>query len=214
MNRMLRNKSFLLLAVVLGTASSLDAQDPDTKKKEIEELLAKVKKSDAAVDFTRLRTIASEFDSYVLDADSTSSSKMFAALRAGDEKGALEIAEKRLAQNYLDVDAQFVSMVASDKLGDRPGATHHRYVWKGIIDSILASGDGKTPKTAFKVIAVNEEYTLLHALGLEVQQQSLSHIDEHSFDVLTVLDPKSKEQHEVYFNIDPIWAAETRLFSK
>jgi hypothetical protein len=64
-----------------------------------------------------------------------------------------------------------------------------------------------------QVIFVSEEYALLRSLGLETQQQDLVDRDDgHSFDVLTVSNPKSKAVFKVWFGIDPITAAEMRHF--
>ncbi|HSS75752.1 MAG TPA: DUF4919 domain-containing protein [Thermoanaerobaculia bacterium] len=187
------------------------APKAEAKQKEYDELIARVKKDDASVDFSHLRFLYTELDSYGPDTPDTK--EMFAALRAGDYKKALKQVDVILADYYLDPHAHFVGMIAADKLGDASRSAHHRYVEKGILDSILRSGDGKTSETAYKVIFVSEEYALLRSLGLETQQQDLvDREDGHSFDVLTVSNPKSKAVFKVWFGIDPITAAEMRHF--
>src|SRR5262245_38779163 len=61
------------------------------------------------------------------------------------------------------VDAKVHLMRASLllKVGDVSGHFYHRMVYYGLMTSIVTSGDGKTTKTAYKVISVDEEYTLL-----------------------------------------------------
>jgi len=203
-----------LLSIIAVVTPYVSAQSHKDKQAEFKAVLERVKQSDPSVDFAHLRMLVTELDSYSTPGSGPSRDKMNAALRSKDYKSALKFAEKDLADNYLDIDAQIGAMAAADKLGDDRKAAHHRYVAKGIIDSILSSGDGKAPATAYKVIAVREEYAVLMALGLRPQSQGLNHIDGHHYDVLTAIDPKTNESRTLYFNIDPIWAAETKLFSK
>jgi hypothetical protein len=213
MNRVLRRAASTALAVAVCLASAHAAQDAKAKQKEFDDLLARVKASDESVDFARLRMAATELESYSAYG-SSGGKEMHAALNGGDFKKALDLAGGVLKDNYLDVDAHIVSMIAADKLGDAARSAHHRYVVKGIVDSIAKSGDGKTAETAFKVIAVSEEYALVRVMGLRPQAQALRHADGHSYDVLTVVDPESNTESEIFFNIDPIWRAETKLFEK
>ena len=79
-----------------------------------------------------------------------------------------------------------VEAVADRELGDTGKADFHRAVLNGLIDSILKSGDGKSPKTAWVVISVHEEYVVLQVLGFKPSQQSLLHQDDHSYDEMKV----------------------------
>lgn len=213
-------KPFLIQTIILflglgfWVLSCQAGQGEKVKQAEYDALMAKVKNSDESVDFARLRQLATELDSYAAADHGPSRNNMFAALQRGDYKEAMKLAEKDLAANYLDVDAHIGAMAAAKGIGAASQEAHHRYVAKGIIDSILRSGDGKTPETAFKVIAINEEYATLRVLGLQVQGQALSHAGGHNFDIMTAVDPETKSKREGYFNIDPIWAAESKNFGK
>lgn len=82
------------------------------------------------------------------------------------------------AKNWLDkypVDAKVHLMLANLLLrtGDYQGGVYHRTMFYGLLWSILASGDGKTPKTAYHVIATDEEYTVLNFIGAKLKKQSL-----------------------------------------
>lgn len=205
-----------LLIVALSAAAAhagpkaAKTETQAAKQKEFDELIARVKKDDASVDFSHLRNLYTELDSY--GPLSPDTKEMFAALHDGDYKAALKRVDEILAENYLDTHAHYVGMIAADKLGDASRAAHHRYVEKGILDSILRSGDGKSPDTAYKVIFVSEEYALLRSLGLQSEQQNLIDLGGHTFDVLTASGPKSKSVSKVWFSIDPITAAEERHF--
>ncbi len=67
--------------------------------------------------------------------------------------------------------------------------------YRGLVESVLASGDGKSPQTAFTVISVGEEYAILRALNLRVESQAL--IEGH-IDALTV--EGEHGESTIYFN--------------
>lgn len=82
------------------------------------------------------------------------------------------------AKAWLDkcpVDAKVHLMLANllIRTGDYQGGVYHRSMFYGLLWSILASGDGKTPQTAFHVIATDEEYTVLNFMGAKLKKQSL-----------------------------------------
>ena len=57
--------------------------------------------------------------------------------------------------------------------GEVPEQQYHRAMFYGLMGSITSSGDGKSIETAYKVICVDEEYTLLNYVGAKVNGQSL-----------------------------------------
>src|SRR6266566_5533562 len=73
------------------------------------------------------------------------------------------------------VDAKVHLMLASllIRTGDYPGGVYHRSMFYGLLSSILVSGDGKTPKTAFRVISSDEEYTVMNFIGAKIKNQKL-----------------------------------------
>jgi Domain of unknown function (DUF4919) len=64
----------------------------------------------------------------------------------------------------IDIDAHLIRAVALKELKRLPEAEHHLNWFRGLVDSVLTSGDGKTPQTAFVVISVAEEYSILRVL--------------------------------------------------
>lgn len=145
-------------------------------------------------------TETAEYSPYGSDRDSRQ--KMFAALNAKDYQNALELANKILAGNFLDINAQFGAYVAHRELGDADDAEKHKFFLQGLIRSIEKSGDGKTPATAFVVISTDEEYALLNWQGLRATAQALLNQGGHSYDRMTALNPKTNETTDYYFNID------------
>ena len=74
------------------------------------------------------------------------------------------------------------SVLSAGGDGDVLAAAHHRFMFYGLLESILASGDGRTKASAYHVIAVDEEYTVLNFLGATLKKQSL----DGTLDVLEV----------------------------
>jgi hypothetical protein len=202
-----------ILLVVSWSVGSFAGQSRGNVQKDFDTLLARVKQSDDSVDFAQLRRLYSQTASYSPYGD-LSKKEMYQALERNAFEEAGEFADKALKDNYLNIDAQLVKMTSCDKLQNSTCYSHHKYVAKGIIDSILESGDGKSAKTAWFVISVAEEYAVARVLGLRVVSQALSHAEGHSYDILTVVDSETKEESILYFNIDVIFSAERRLFEK
>ncbi len=173
-------------------------------------LLAKAK-AGQPVDWQELRFAYAESPDFdLLGTKSIEARKaMNAAFRAGDYAGALAQANLILDQNYVDVDAHFVSELVNSKLGNADEAAKQHAIMIGILRSIR-TGDGKTPETALTVIAVSEEYSFIRALGLSRTEQALISAGGHSFDVLSVVDRDGKSE-KLYFLIDRVLAAESAL---
>jgi hypothetical protein len=95
------------------------------------------------------------------------------------------------------VDAQVHMMRASllSKMGKFEDSIRHRSFFYGLMASIVNSGDGKTKETAFKVIAIEEEYTLLNFMGAEMKSQSL----QGNYDVMEV--KMDEGDTTIYFDI-------------
>jgi hypothetical protein len=83
---------------------------------------------------------------------------------------------------------------------------------QGLRDSIFASGDGKTEKTAFVAVTLDEERFVLSTKGLRESAQALLRDDGHSYDLLTGV-AKDGTSAQVYFQIDAMIAAEDRAFA-
>lgn len=72
------------------------------------------------------------------------------------------------------------------------------------IQKIMTKADGLTPKTAFKVSSVKDEYQIVVALGVTVQSQSLV-LQKRAYDMLTVVS-KSGETRELWFDISRFYS--------
>ncbi len=167
--------------------------------------LAKVMADPKTADYLALRmtfTKTASYDPYDKSGEGLKKREaMFAALEAGDDQTALDIATSILDTSYVDMDAQMVAMVSCHALGLEDQKVHHDDVLYGLVTSILDSGDGTSPQTAMVVIDIREEYVLLSMMGLDPGNQALVEADGMTFDRMQVTDPKTGDVMDIYFNV-------------
>lgn len=197
----------VFLSLCAAVPGALLAQE---SKPTYESLLEKVKKQDPGVDFTALRMAYADRPFKKGEgSDPDLRKKLFPALGENPDK-AIEIAGKVLAQNYLDIDAHIVSALAYKDKHDAEREKLHNFVAEGLCRSILASGDGQALESAYVVISVDEEYTILRVLGWRLKEQGLLGEGKHHYDRMDVFNPKTRQQATIYFNIDRPYAAELK----
>ncbi len=119
----------------------------------------------------------------------------FDAVAAEDWVGTLAIADGWLPRCPVDIDLHMLRAVALARL-DRAEESEQQIRWRdGLVGSVLRSGDGRTPETAWVVISIDEEYSILRVLGLKRQSQALT---REGLDRLEV--EREGERHVVYFD--------------
>jgi hypothetical protein len=166
-------------------------------------LLATLKGGDTTIDYGRLRLSYMDSPEYKQAKDTTKEEKgMEAALGQKNFAEALKDAEVVLAGEYVNMDAHFVAYVANKELGSADKAEFHRTVFRGLVDSIMKSGDGKSAEKAWVVISVHEEYVVLRVLGFRPGEQSLLNQDGHAYDVMKVKNEAYGKEATFYFNVD------------
>ena len=202
----MKNLLLALLALICVQPGLSLAAEKDAGA-QYQQLLAAAKAGEP-VDYAALRYAYAATPSASLLNDDTRRA-MFTAANSGDWAGALTFANKVIENNYTDGTAHLVAAIAYKKAGKEEDAKREATIADGLFKSIQ-TGDGLTPETAFTVISVSEEYALLNYMGMDVQSQALSHIGEHSYDVMTVTDESGKT-FVYYFNIDIVWAAEAKM---
>lgn len=123
-------------------------------------------------------------------------------LAKDDFAQAIAEAKKGLAVSKYNIELLIILASAYRAAGDMPHADQTRAQWMSLMDSILRSGDGRDFASAFKVISVDEEYSVIRILKLEVLGQTLIEHEGSEFDAMQVKDPKSGNELTLYFNID------------
>lgn len=187
----------------VATPQKRPAQDRSKNDAAYDALLRRVKDGDKTVDFKELRMAYADSSHYSpYGGDSDAEKAMFTALNSEKWDEALNQSSKILEENYVNINAHIVADIANRKKGVADKADFHTFVAKGLINSIINSGDGKSTDKAFVVISTDEEYTVLRLFGLRPTGQALLNDKGHSFDKLTAVDPKTSDKYEFYFNID------------
>lgn len=137
-------------------------------------------------DFTKMRTEYGERVDFVDICPSNQPGALeTAAQLAGrsDWQGVLALTEPWTKTCPVDVNARYLTAGALLKLGRESEAQEHIRWYRGLMSSILTSGDGRTPETAWVVISIPEEYAVVRALQVRPVEQKLLN---NNIDSLTV----------------------------
>jgi hypothetical protein len=188
-----------LFVVVALTPAAVAQSQPS----EYSTLLASLKAGNTDIDYARLRLSYMDSPEYKAAKDTSKfEDAMSDALNKKDYPAALKDAEAVLDSDYVNIDAHFVAMEANREMGAMDKAQFHITVFRGLIDSIRSSGDGKSIEKAWVVINVHEEYVVLRVLGFNPSQQSLVQKNGHAYDVMKVKSAKDGTEQTFYFNVD------------
>jgi hypothetical protein len=101
------------------------------------------------------------------------------------------------------VDAKFHIYVATALLqqGKSAQAQQHQRWFVGLTDSVLKTGNGKAPETAYVTISIAEEYAVLLRMRLQAESQVLV---DHPFPVDSIsARGENGQTSTIYFN--PSW---------
>lgn len=131
--------------------------------------------------------------------------EMMAAAQAEDHGKVRAKAVEILSARYTDMRAHLYLSMSCEKLRDTACAEQAAFVARGMFQSILKSGDGKTCDTGWDVALISEEYTVLSVMGLRMQQQALINGQNHPCDAMTATNEKG-ESVTHFFKIDRIMA--------
>ena len=195
----------LLLAwLALALLAPVGAEAQDAGPQNYEALLERIKRGDSTVDFAALRQALAASPAYrPYDPEAERLRKeMLTAYAAEDYATAHDRARQLLKANYLEIDGHMVTALVQERLGNSELMRFHQFMAVSLLRSILDSGDGKSPETAYVVIATAEEYAVLNLLGLRPAEQALIHANGHSFDRQRAVDRDSGKPVTLYFNVD------------
>jgi hypothetical protein len=194
------SRLFTIVVVALWTIGIVNAQEKP--KPTYDTILEQVKKSDPKADFLKLRMAFTETAQYSpYGEDTKTRDAMNEAMEQKEYEKAAELAQKILKSKYVDLNAHLVAQRAYTELKKDDQAKYHKYVYDGLLQSILKSGDGKATASAYVVIATDEEYAVLAALGIRPNRQALLSEKGEKFDQMVGIESKSKERVILYFNV-------------
>jgi hypothetical protein len=193
----------LITVCLLAVAALPPAVAALDQPSEYATLLASLKAGETDIDYARLRVSYMDSPEYKKAKDTSKSEKdMMEELNKKDFPAALKDAEKVLESSFVNIDAHYVALEANKEMGATDKAKFHWTVFRGLIDSIRNSGDGKSMEKAWVVINVHEEYVILRVLGFRPGMQSLENKDGHAYDVMKVKSEDDGTEQTFYFNVD------------
>ena len=164
-------------------------------------LVAQAEAGDPKTDFRALRFAWLDSAARRSAADPSAAQKtMHDAAVAADNVKVRAAAERVIAAHYTDLEAHMMRRLACVALDDGKCADHERFVEFGMLRSILDSGDGKTPATAWHVASIEEEYFVMQIAQVKLKQQALVTQNGRTYDHLTVTTADGAEK-AMWFDI-------------
>ena len=200
----------VLFLAISGSGQTTAPSPTPPEKSKYDALVERAKQKDPSLNFTELRVAFYESASYHPLTPMMTYRPLNAALAQKNYEEALKIAESVFEKNFVEVNAHMVAQIAYQETGNSEKAELHKFIADGLLNSIKSSGDGKTTKTAYEVISINEEYGVVRSLGLRPIKQALVQDKGHSYDALTVIDPQTNQESIIYFNVDKPFAWEAK----
>ncbi len=204
---------FCLFVFTFTVYAQKEVSKPEKNKSgEYEKLLTKVKAGDKNVDFKAFRIAYSETDAYSPYGCKDGRSEMFKALNEKNYKESVKLAEKVMETCYVEMNAHYVAAISHRELKNNEKSEFHKNIYLNLVKSIIGENDGRSAKTAWTVISVDEEYTVLFALGFQRTAQSLVKENGSQFDVLETFNIEKKEiTATFYFNVDIVFKGYSKI---
>ena len=128
--------------------------------------------------------------------------KMRTLISDGNPGEAARLGRGWLEQCPVDIRVHHLTYVALTESGQPEEGNLHRDWAKGLLDSILATGDGRTPETAYVTISVGEGYAFLDLLRLQLVGRTTVK-DEVGRPVGDVLIVKDSDGNELALHFSP-----------
>jgi hypothetical protein len=175
-------------------------------------LVAKADAGDATTDYTALRNAyaqSSAYDPYGMDWRAMKN-EAFTALQGKDCATALARADAILKLDYTSVEGHALRAACAQQNNDSATMTREQAIAKGLLNSVTASGDGKSADTAYMVTTMAEEQFLLLSARTREAGQALLQTKKGPVDEITAVDFTSGAKSTVYFNVNALFAGMVR----
>lgn len=167
------------------------------------ETLKKLEKKDTAVldsiDMTRFRFSYLAYRKSVrLYSTDALDKKLSKAMTKTNFNEIEKIADEILEMDFTDVSTHFIKIFAMKKTGKDP--SFHQALYKRLIQSIQASGDGKSPATAYVLSQSKEAMALVNHLRLLPTTYFTANMSGRVLDIIECKNDK-EESISIYFDI-------------
>ena len=135
------------------------------------------------------------------------------AFERKDYKKVAKFGELILEKDFTDARTHTLKAFAHEKLNQTDKSYVHFIISFKLKDSLLQTGDGLSPETAWHVYQVKEEYHLLWSRFFNVIGQSLIRRADKSYEMLRCKS-STGEISTFYFDITDIMQRNIRVFDK
>ena len=127
------------------------------------------------------------------------SKELSEAFNADDYEKSLELCRAELSKSPTNMSLLFRGLVSAKEMEEDNEYEIYRTRLMQILDVVMNTGDGRSAKTAYKIIEVSDEYFIIYGVfGLNFKQQVLS----GNYDIMTVYSDEEPEQLiDLYFDI-------------
>ena len=119
-----------------------------------------------------------------------------------------------LQLNFANPEPHLILQALHAKRGRSAASDHAGKIFRGLLEALLATGDGKTPETAFLVQGINEEYLLVgYVFRCRTREQRLHFPPTGGvYDILKVV--CADGERSLYFDVtawgpEPAWRLKT-----
>lgn len=143
------------------------------------ELVKQLEAGNTAINYREFREAFLESKQYEVAA---LQGEQFAQLRASlpelmkksDFAEIIRTTRKMLSIDYTDMLAHKILRQSYRLIGDEQNAKKYHDIEFGLLKSIVDNGDGKSCRTAWPVVKIDEEYFILQMMGATVKAQSVA----------------------------------------
>jgi len=198
----MRKTAFVSL-LLLSTSPLIAVADPAG---DYAALVTAAKEGDPGTDYTAMRqayAMIPEYDPFGAKTNDLIRDGQ-AAYVAKDCKTALEKFRAAIAASFILSDAHALIADCLEQTGDKDGVKREEQIAQGLFDSIITSGDGQKPETAFHIVTMHEEETIMTIAGVNGTAREQLATDAGPVDKISISDAKTGDKGAVYFNLSAI----------
>ena len=166
------------------------------------QLLAQLKSDPNNADYDELRSAWTltdgyvPYDSKILEAVGV----IFGSIANGQYDLCLKFADAILADNAISLYGNFAEAVCAKRSGDPQKADVHSTIVKGLMHSILKSGDGETVDTAFRCISQEEIRAFVELQNFDIKEQTPQAVPGRAVDLVVAESEDKSIVHRWYFD--------------
>ena len=209
MGRFLAITTTILVFVSAPSSAADSALNGQALTEKYDQLVPQLNKGDANIDFGALRlayTATPQYDAYGSESDDLLD-EIGDAYRAGNCDSVLKKSEEFLNLDFIWVNIHAIRAECFAKLGETNRANLESSIARGLENSLLNSGDGKSEATAYKVMTMREERFVLSQLRVTEQKQALVQGKDGPFDVIDGPQAPSGNTLSLWFDIRYIFSS-------